>query len=115
MSIRELMVARPRDRVSSVMNFPVSTISGHASEGAILNHPGWRTFHKIPVTEKGGLLVGIIRYKTLRKLEGIYIGPPLEKTALEFTFRLGEVYWVGIAAMIQSLNGAMRRTGKSKN
>jgi magnesium transporter len=114
-TLRELMLARPKDLVSSVMRTPAVHLSFRADRAAIVNHTGWKSFHKLPVTDDTGVFLGVIGYKTLRTIEARRTTPDWTQGALSITLILGEVYWTGVSAALQSLNALMRVFDKQRN
>ncbi len=114
MSIRELMLENPRQHLSHIMKTPVLSISANANQLALLRHPGWRKFHKIPVTGRDGLLIGVIRYKTLRGLEAVQQPMDFKQKGLDFSFKLGEAYWIGMWSVVESFFPLLKNTGQKK-
>ncbi len=101
-NLRELMLA-PADRtLGAVMVRPVTTLSAHARREAILAHPGWREFHALPVVDGSGVLLGVLRYETLRQLE-LEGGPEAGRGPLALGLALGEVYLTALTAMLQGM------------
>ena len=104
LDIPELMLARPRDPVTSAMNRDVDSISVWAPVALVREHAAWQRFHAMPVVDDEGHLVGAIRYQTWRRLEREASGrgpDPATLTADAFAelFQLGTTGLVaGIAA-----------------
>lgn len=106
LDIPELMRARARDPITTAMNAPVEHIPAWTPSSAIRAHPGWRSFHALPVTDEAGRFVGAVRYQTLRRLEeeagersaaappGITVGA------------LGELFHLGLAGFVEGVAGA---------
>jgi hypothetical protein len=85
---------------------------------AVRTHPGWRSFHAMPVTDEAGRLIGAIRYQTLRRLEqeaeaGGGAGPlSVTVSALAELFHLGVVGLIeGVAATAAAPRGPRRPAG----
>jgi magnesium transporter len=106
-TLRELMLARTKDLVGTVMHSPAIYLSYRADRAAIVNHTGWQSYHKLPVTDDNGVFLGVIGYKSLRTIEARRTTPDWTQGALSITLMLGEVYWTGVSAAIQSLNALM--------
>lgn len=116
-SLRELMLARHKAQLQSVMHAPVVRLSARADRATIVHHPGWQRFHKMPVVDDRGVLVGVMRYKTLRWLEGRQESPGWGQGALALSLGLGEVYWLGLSAAVQGLKAvfeALEQTGNHR-
>jgi magnesium transporter len=103
MNLRELMLASPRDHLSTVMHKRVESLPASATLAAILLHPGWREFHALPVTDAQKTFLGAIRYKTLKRLEqeSARQRPPDE--SLTALLSLGELCWIGFGGMLAGL------------
>lgn len=99
MAIRELMAARPRSTLSSVMTEHPIHLEATTDVAAVATHPAWRDFDALPVTDANGRLVGAIRHKTIRRM-GAVRGRPLVETIVG----LSEAYWVGLSGMLASLS-----------
>lgn len=104
LDIPELMLARPRDPVSAAMHRDVERINALAPVALVRDHPGWHSFHALPVVDDDDRLLGAIRYQTLRRLERDASGrgpAPAQLTAgaLAELFQLGtDGFVAGIAA-----------------
>ncbi len=104
LDIPELMLARPRDHVSEAMHRDVDRINVLTPVALVREHPGWQSYHALPVVDDEDRLLGAIRYQTLRRLERDATGrgpAPSQLTAgaLAELFRLGTDGMVaGIAA-----------------
>lgn len=102
-TLRELMDAGVDEPLESIMQFPVETLSVHADRAAIISHPGWRNYHKLPVCDDGGVFAGVIGYKTLRGLERRGRRPDWARQTVGLTLVFGEIYWKGLLAGLQGV------------
>lgn len=68
-TLRELLAAPRNASLRQLSDREVDRVFDEDDLGTILHHPGWRTFHALPVTDRKGVLVGVIRYETVRRLE----------------------------------------------
>jgi len=98
MAIPELMAARPRSNLSSVMTESPVHLDANVDVAVVATHPAWRDFDALPVVDASGRLVGAIRHKTIRRM-GAARGRPLVETIVG----LSEAYWVGLSGMLASL------------
>lgn len=102
LDIPELMLARPHDELRVAMHHRVERVEAWAPASVVREHAGWRSFHALPVVDEREVLVGAIRYQTLRRLEQQAVGEtaaPGAATALA----LGELYRIGIRGMVGSV------------
>ena len=106
LDIAELMRARSRDPIRSVMHTGVEHLPAWTPAAAVSVHPGWRSFHALPVTDEAGRLVGAIRYQTLRRLErDAETGGGTPPTGLTVG-ALGELFHLRLAGFIEGVAGA---------
>lgn len=110
LDIPELMLARPRDPVSAAMHRDVERVNVLAPVALVRDHPGWQSYHALPVVDDDDRLLGAIRYQTLRRLErdATARGPEpaqLTANALAELFQLGTD---GLVAGIAATTGAGR-------
>jgi magnesium transporter len=105
LDIPELMAAPPDDALRAVMHQKVDRLSAWAPSHVIREHPGWRSYHAMPVVDEHDCLLGAIRYQTLRRLEQdtpTNVTPPATVTALA----LGELFHIGVTGLVGSLVSA---------
>ncbi|HVR44650.1 MAG TPA: CBS domain-containing protein [Thermoanaerobaculia bacterium] len=106
LDIAELMRARAREPIGSVMNTPVEHLPAWTPAAGVRVHPAWRSFHALPVTDEAGRLAGAIRYQTLRRLEQeADAGGGAAPTGLTVG-ALGELFHLGLAGFVEGVAGA---------
>ena len=103
LNLRELMLAAPRDFLSAAMRREVTSLTALSDRAAIIEHPGWRDVHALPVIGDRGVLLGVLRYETLRRLEGETQLPTPAGGALSAVLTLGELCWVSLAGVLTDL------------
>lgn len=118
LDIPELMLARPRDVMSSVMHRNVESLSAWAPLALVREHAAWQRYHAMPVVDEGERLVGAIRYQTLRRLEREASDREpnpgrLTAGALAELFQLGTTGLVAGIAGTQSSDSEPERTGRT--
>jgi magnesium transporter len=107
MNLRELMLAPPIETLSAAMRREVTTLPALAGRMAIVEHPGWRNVHALPVIDDAGVFLGVLRYETLRKLEREFATQPAQGRGLTTVLTLGELCWVGLAGILTDLTSAV--------
>ena len=100
MNLRELMMASPRATLNTAMHRQVMTLAALAGRLTIIEHPGWRDVHALPVVDDEGVFLGVVRYETLQKLQRDGESPRQTSGALAVMLTLGELCWVGLAAVL---------------
>jgi magnesium transporter len=69
LNYRDLLLAHDDATLRSVMRSPVVQLRATASGEALLGEPAWRIYLALPVVDPDGILVGVVRYESLRDLE----------------------------------------------
>lgn len=99
LDIRELMLARPRDRVSSAMHRDVDRLQAWMPVALVREHGGWQSYHAMPVVDEEDRLLGAIRYQVLRRLER-EAGGRGPDPALLTARALGELFHLGTTGLV---------------
>jgi magnesium transporter len=113
LDIPELMRARARDPISSVMNSPVDHVPAWTPAAAVTAHPAWRNFHALPVSDEADRFAGAIRYQTLRRLEHEAGAAGGGAPAAPTVAALGELFHLGFAGLVEGVAGAATRASGS--
>ena len=103
----EILMAQPRVTLESIMHRPVERISAKDRRETVVNHPAWRRLPTLPVVDDDGILLGRIRYSTLRDLEKGSKSGSAPNTWGHFAMSLAELYWVSSYSVIQGISGMM--------
>jgi magnesium transporter len=110
-NLHELLMARPGDPLSSLMQTRVHRLPARADLHAIVSHPGWREVHALPVVDEHGVYLGAIRYRTLRLLEERIRGVRPDEGATARA--LGGLLRAGAAAMLEAMVASGPRSRSS--
>lgn len=110
-NLRELMLAAPKDLLSTIMRRDVIHLAALTDRAAIVEHPGWRQVHALPVVDAEGLFLGALRYETLKRLEDENKAPAGTAGALAAMLTLGELWWLGLAGVLTDLTTPARAQG----
>jgi Mg/Co/Ni transporter MgtE len=115
LDISELMRARSRDPIRSVMRERVEHLPAWMPATAVRSHSGWRSFHAMPVTDEAGRLIGAIRYQTLRRLEQEADGVEAVQATTAAVAALGELFHLGVAGFVEGIStAAAPRRGRAR-
>jgi Mg/Co/Ni transporter MgtE len=98
LAISELMTARPKQPIASVMKTQLTKLDAHTDIATVAAHPAWRDFDALPVVDSSGRLIGAVRHKTIRHLATVS-GRPMVDTIVQ----LSELYWAGLSGILASL------------
>lgn len=94
LNLRQLMLTSSKQSLESLMRRPVSTLPSTADRAAILGHPGWRDLHALPVVDRSGRFLGVLRHETVRRLESEGRSSEPYQGAVGMALSFGELCWV---------------------
>ncbi len=106
-TFRDFMAARPDQLLASIAVREIASLPARASWQSILAHPAWKRVHALPVVETDGRFVGVIRYETIRKLEGKWDETRLEDQGARTAASLGELYGLGLRGLVDLATSAV--------
>jgi magnesium transporter len=69
LTLHELLNAPPASTMREVMHRQVVSLAPAEPVQAVFNNPYWQEFHALPVTDGDNVLLGVIRQKSLRRLQ----------------------------------------------
>lgn len=98
LDIAELMGARASEPIAGVMRRDVVTMDANADLATVAAHPAWRHLDALPVVDPAGHLVGAIRHKVVRQMEGAKA-----QSVLATLVGLSELYWAGLSGVLTSI------------
>jgi magnesium transporter len=101
LNLRELMTARPEQRVGMIAVRPVETLSARATSESIVAPRGWKAFHALPVVDAAGRFLGAVRYEALRQLEEHLSEAALDDGSAETAAALAELYGLGLKGLFE--------------
>lgn len=103
--LQSLLLANKTELLSQLMVEGLPALLTDTSLTAIRDHPAWEKYPSLPVNDRSNHLVGILPADLARQGNGKR--ELLTKEILETTSALGELYRIGLAGFLQSVN---RRT-----
>ena len=66
---RDLLLANDDATLHSVMRSPVAHLRADLRGEALATDPAWRSYLALPVVDAEGMLIGVVRYESVRDLE----------------------------------------------
>ena len=69
LNLRELLSTDESTLLSELMTRNPHRLLATADRASVLNHPGWRKVHALPVVDRHDAYLGAVRYRALRALE----------------------------------------------
>jgi magnesium transporter len=114
-SLKNLIRGKRSELVSSLMNRDVLALNPLAPKAAMVKSPYWRSFHTLPVTDEDGVFLGVVRYQTISRLRE-ELGPESgEEQVMDTALALGELYWMGLAGVMDGIAGRARDTDTTRD
>lgn len=98
---KEIEGSSERALVENLMTRDVVRVPAAAPLAAVRRHPAWCQHDSLPVVDTGGVLVGCLSHRSLRRRASS--GSPAlsgRRPALAVFLELGELYWGGLTSMV---------------
>jgi magnesium transporter len=114
LTLRQLIRAPSKRPLASLIQGPVVRLGLRDSHAGVLRHPGWQSFHSLPVVDGKETLVGVVRYETLRRLEAETSSDRSEDLFL-LGATLGETWAAVTMAMLDGVSAILRGDGTSSH
>ena len=102
-TLHELLNSLPTSTVSQVMSRSVASLSPLLSIQAVLDSPYWQEYHALPVTDENHVLLGVIRQKSLRRLEEQLVQTDVISNGLGTVMVVGELFSVTAVQLLSVL------------
>jgi hypothetical protein len=99
-NIGDLFLAGKNEMISSIRMDCSWVLRPFQRIGQILNSPGWREVHALPVVDEQFIFLGAIGYRTLREIELKDKGQKNVYSFKDVSTALGELYWLGISGLL---------------
>jgi Mg/Co/Ni transporter MgtE len=98
---RQLAASDPRALVGNLMSAKVTRIPSAAPLSAIRDHQAWFDFDRLPVVDGSGVLVGVIRHRSVRRSgRALRAAPTSHGPVLNTFLELGELFWGGLTSVV---------------
>lgn len=108
-NLRELFCARPGARLGDLMVRAPQALDAGADRSVVVNHPGWKEVHSLPVVDEAGCYLGAIRYRTLRELEEELTRGRGEDDNVQEA--LGQLFSAAAGGLLDALTGSGSEAG----
>jgi predicted transcriptional regulator len=92
MTLHELLNAPPRRTVAEVMQSRVISLSADESIFSVIRNPYWQSYHALPVIDANGLLLGVIRQKSIHHYMDQLDHVESLRTSLDLFTTTGELF-----------------------
>lgn len=111
-----LLQARPAARIESLMRSEVISISAHTDVEALAVHPAWRELDALPVVDRTGLFLGVVRHRRIRQL--LDSSRRDDQSDLSVLATMAELYWISLSGLVSGMGeiaGPTKRTRHSRD
>jgi magnesium transporter len=106
MTLHELLNAPAGRSVGQVMQRHVISLSADESVYSVIRNPYWQSYHALPVIDANGILLGVIRQKSIHHLMDHLDHEQPVKTALGMFTVAGELFAHTAASLVADLVAA---------
>ncbi len=70
---------------------------------SVAGHPAWLQFDMLPVVDKAGVFLGVIRHKTIRQLAAARVETPGLGEGFDVALRIADLYWRSVSTLVTGL------------
>jgi len=102
LNLRELLLAPPDVTLDRVTREARHRLSALADTRTLVEHPGWREVHSLPVVDREGTFLGAVRYRTLRRLED-ELRERVTEPGTPTAEALGDLIWTGVSGLLDAV------------
>jgi len=96
----KLLTSNQQAHLGELMNHSVPMLSAHAPAEALLTHPAWQQWRKMPVVERDNTLVGLLEYTVLYE---IYSDKTISSPdSTDRIVSLGVTYWLSLVHLFET-------------
>jgi len=103
LTLHELLNAPPASAVREVMHRHVVSLAPAEPVQAVFNSPYWQEFHALPVTDEDNVLLGVIRQKSLRRLQEHAVQADVVNAGVESFVAVGGLFAVTAGQLLTLL------------
>ncbi len=101
LTYRTLFLAPPKAALATVMQTELISLPAQADLATVAVHPAWREFDALPVVDKAGVFLGVVRHKRIRQI--FVTGKDEGIPGLAMLATLAEWYWTSLSTLMASL------------
>lgn len=103
LTIRALLLARPKQKVDSIMERQLIRLPAALDLASVAGNPAWLQFDTLPVVDKADVFLGVIRHKTIRQLAEARVGAPGIGDGIDVALRIADMYWKSVSTLVTGL------------
>lgn len=102
-SIRELLLARSKQTLDSVMQKQPTRLNANSDLADVAVDPAWLEFDMLPVVDKANAFLGAIRHKTIRQWTDSHGEGPSLVFLLDTALSIADMYWRSVSGLAAGL------------
>jgi magnesium transporter len=106
-AIGDLLAAAPSATLGTMMERRRVWLRTTDDRRAVLAHPGWATSEALPVVDDHDVVVGVMRHRTVRRLELESVG--VGEAPIALAAELGELTWLGLIGITEGIATVVER------
>ncbi|NIN73023.1 MAG: CBS domain-containing protein [Gemmatimonadetes bacterium] len=110
-TIRELLLARQQQTLESIMQRQLIRLPAGSDLATIALNPAWQEFDMLPVVDKAGVFLGVIRHKSIRQLADPRQEGPGLVALIDVTLSIADMYWRSLSGLAAALPPARTARG----
>ncbi len=103
LTLHELINAPPARTIAQVMHRRVVSLSPTQSLQSVIGSPYWQEYHALPVTDDNNVLLGVIRQKSIRRLQERSAHPGNGNSSLGILMTVGELFSITTGHLLSAL------------
>jgi magnesium transporter len=103
--VTDLVVAEGTDQISSILTKDIPKIFADEPIQTIINHPEWIKYRTLPVIENSEALIGSLHFEDVLE-RNLKKDSELTKQMVKTGSALGELYWIGLTGLLQSVGNS---------
>jgi magnesium transporter len=100
--LAELLRTSSRTAIRAVMRQEVERLQAWMLTAAVRAHAAWGSFHALPVVDEDDRLVGVLRYRTLKRLERDVHAQSAQPASVAIA-AMGELFHLGLAGFVEGV------------
>jgi magnesium transporter len=98
-TFRQLLLARPKRTVESIMQREPIRLPASSDLAAIAVNPAWQEFDMLPVVDKADTLLGVMHHKAIRQLAPTVDSGQGLASAIDVAMSIADMYWKSLAGL----------------
>jgi magnesium transporter len=103
-TVRELLLARPKLTLESIMKRQPLRLLADSDLATIVANPAWQQLEALPVVDRTGVFLGMIRHRTIRQLAQTRDSSPGPVDIVNLALSIADMYWKVLSSLTVNLS-----------